>query len=93
MEQIRGLFPIRSVACCALPESVAIGAVLWTILGSCRRSPLGALRSLGHEGDLEIEARWCTEAEALPLKGVMNFDPEAVASWHGEQKTIPKRRF
>jgi hypothetical protein len=27
------------------------------------------------------------------LKGVMNFDPEAVASWHGEQKTIPKRRF
>jgi hypothetical protein len=67
MEQIRGLFPIRSVAYCALPESVAIGAVLWTILGSCRRSPLGALRSLGHEGDLEIEARWCTEAEALPL--------------------------
>jgi hypothetical protein len=27
------------------------------------------------------------------LEGVMNFDPEAVASWHGQQKTIPKRRF
>jgi transposase len=23
----------------------------------------------------------------------MNFDPEAVASWHGYSKTIPKRRF
>src|ERR687889_2547280 len=27
------------------------------------------------------------------LEGVMNFDPEAVASWHGYSKTIPKRRF
>jgi hypothetical protein len=23
----------------------------------------------------------------------MNFDPEAVASWHGYSKTMPKRRF
>jgi hypothetical protein len=27
------------------------------------------------------------------LEGVMNSDPEAVASWHGYSKTIPKRRF
>jgi hypothetical protein len=24
------------------------------------------------------------------LEGVMNFNPEAVASWHGDSKTIPK---
>src|SRR5215211_2936136 len=27
------------------------------------------------------------------LEGVMNFNPGAVASWYGNSKTIPKRRF
>jgi hypothetical protein len=29
-------------------------------------------------------------AATLSLEGVMNFNPEAVASWHGDSKTIPK---
>jgi hypothetical protein len=28
--------------------------------------------------------------EEVALEGVMNFNPEAVASWHGDSKTIPK---
>ena len=27
------------------------------------------------------------------LEGVMNFDSEAIAFWHGKQKTLPKRRL
>src|SRR5215216_7271303 len=27
------------------------------------------------------------------LEGVMNFDSETIAFWHGDSKTIPKRRF
>ena len=27
------------------------------------------------------------------LEAVMNFSSEAIASWHGEQKTVPKRCF
>src|SRR5215210_9450157 len=58
----------RPVAYLAPPEAWPIGSGLCTILRSCRRSPLGAsLRSVGHGGVLEIKARRCDEAEALPL--------------------------
>src|SRR5215218_4298472 len=65
-EQVRGLLPIRPLAYCALPESVATGPGLSTVLGSCRRSPLRALGSVGHGDVLEIEARRCDEAELSP---------------------------
>jgi hypothetical protein len=65
-EQVRGLLQIRHVAYYALPESVTIGPGLSTILRFCRRSPLGALRSVKHGGILEIYARRYTEAVALP---------------------------
>jgi hypothetical protein len=53
---------------------------------------------VGELAALKADAHhWLTDPEYAALKhrlkGVMNFDPEAVASWHGEQKTIPKRRF
>jgi len=66
MEQVRRLLPIRPVAYCALPECVAIGPELSTIVRFCRRSPLGALGSVGHGDVLEIEARRCDEAELSP---------------------------
>ena len=62
-EQVRSLLPIRPVADCALPESVAIGPELSTVLRSCKRSPLETLGSVGLGDVFEIEARRCDEAE------------------------------
>src|SRR3954449_11618520 len=46
-------------------------------------------------GVLVSENNTITEAQfpRKSLEGVMNFIWEAIASWHGDSKTIPKRCF
>ena len=43
-----------------------------------------------HGALLSVDRASLGQRSSLLLEGVMNFNPEAVASWHGDSKTIPK---
>ena len=68
------------VAACAL-------LLIATVAGA-QPNPDGPRRSAAT--DLESKRYVAAGDRAYALEGVMNFNPEAVASWHGDSKTIPK---
>jgi hypothetical protein len=59
-----------------------------------RMMPFGYGTRLARSSPISEEARrFLSDGTRLPLEGVMNFSPYAIASGHGYSKTIPRRCF